>query len=65
MKVRVFVIPTVLMARSNGWRMPSMPDDVLAETIRLALAAVLSSRNGLDCDSFMPSILPARPKKDQ
>ena len=46
-----------LIARSNGWRIPSMPDEVRAETMRPTLAAVLSCRKRLDWDSFMLSIL--------
>ena len=53
-------MPDALTARSNGWRIPSMPDDVRAETMRPALAAFLSCRKRLDWDSFMQLILRQR-----
>ena len=59
---RASVIFEVLVARSNGWRIPSMPDDVQAKTIRAASARVLWCRNLLDRDSFKVQFLAAEPK---
>jgi hypothetical protein len=58
-KERASVMSTASIARSKGARMPSIPDDVRAETIRPALALIGSFRNRLDCESFTEPILPS------
>jgi len=42
---------------ANGWRMPSIAEDVFTDTHKADAAAVGERRKGLDLESFMPCIL--------
>lgn len=45
-------------ARSKAWRMPSTPEDVLADAIKPALALLLSCKWRFERASFMVTIVP-------
>ncbi len=44
---------------TNGWRMPSIAEDVFTDTHKAGAAAVGERRKGLDLESFIRHILRA------